>query len=79
MATALTTQPRFGEELGAMLHLALPIVAAQLAQVAMGATDTILLGSLGQDALAAGGLGANLYFSLMIIFQATLTSVGIAR
>ena len=66
-----------GHELGATIRLAAPLAAAQLAQMAMGVTDTVLLGSLGGDALAAGGLGAQLYFTLMIVVQGGLTSVGI--
>jgi len=69
--------PRFGQELGATLRLAAPLATAQLAQIAMGTTDTILLGSLGQDAIAAGGLGANLYFTLVVVVQGGLASVGI--
>ncbi len=60
-----------------MLRLAAPLALAQLAQVAMGATDTVMLGSLGSDALAAGGLGANLYFTLMIVVTGGLISVSI--
>lgn len=44
-------------------RLAAPLAISQLAQMAMAVTDTILLGSLGPDALAAGGLGANLFSS----------------
>src|SRR5581483_11364350 len=69
--------PRLSEELKATIHLAAPIAAAQLAQVAMGTTDTILLGSIGHEALAAGGLGANLFFTVSIVFQSVLVSVGI--
>ena len=69
--------PRLSEELKATLHLAAPIAAAQLAQVAMGTTDTILLGSIGHEALAAGGLGANLFFVISIVVQSVLASVGI--
>jgi MATE family multidrug resistance protein len=43
----------------------------------MGATDTVLLGTLGRDALAAGGLGANLFFTLMIVVTGGLISVSI--
>jgi MATE family multidrug resistance protein len=71
------SHPRFGQEVGATLRLAAPLAMAQLAQVAMGATDTILLGSLGRDALAAGGLGANLFFTLMIVVAGGLISVSI--
>jgi MATE family multidrug resistance protein len=59
------------------LRLAIPLAGAQLAQMAMAVTDTVLLGSLGGDALAAGGLGANLYFTTTILFQGVLTSVGV--
>ena len=69
--------PRFGQELGATLKLALPLAAAQLSQMAMGTTDTIFLGSLGRDALATGGLGAILFFSLMITIGGGLSAVGI--
>src|SRR5882762_5186258 len=69
--------PRFSHELRATLRLAAPLALAQLAQVAMGATDTVLLGTLGRDALAAGGLGANLYFTLMIVVSGGLISVSI--
>lgn len=59
------------------LRLAIPLAGAQLAQMAMAVTDTVLLGSLGGDALAAGGLGANLYFTTVILFQGVLSSVGV--
>jgi MATE family multidrug resistance protein len=65
------------EETGAVVRLAAPLALAQLAQVAMGATDTVLLGSLGRESLAAGGLGANLFFTLMIVVSGGLISVSI--
>ncbi len=71
------SHPRFGAEIGATIRLAAPLALAQLAQIAMGATDTVLLGSLGRDALAAGGLGANLFFTLMIVVAGGLISVSI--
>jgi MATE family multidrug resistance protein len=46
--------------------------------MAMGVTDTILLGSLGPDALAAGGLGANLFFVVVTLLQGVLTSVSVS-
>jgi MATE family multidrug resistance protein len=69
--------PRFTHEIAATIKLAAPLALAQLAQVAMGATDTVLLGTLGRDALAAGGLGANLFFTLMIVVAGGLISVSI--
>ena len=41
----------------------LPLVAANLAQMAMGLTDTIMVGALGAVPLAAVGLGSGLYFT----------------
>jgi len=75
--SASRSSPRFSKELGATVRLAAPLAAAQLAQVAMGTTDTVLLGTLGRDGLAAGGLGANLYFTLMIVVAGGLISVSI--
>jgi MATE family multidrug resistance protein len=49
-------------ELVALLTLSGPIVLTNLAQIAMGITDVIMLGRLGTQALAAGALGTNLYF-----------------
>lgn len=54
--------PAWRDELSALLVLAWPIVLTNLAQIAMGTTDVIMLGRLGPEALAAGALGTNLYF-----------------
>src|SRR6476620_5091353 len=59
-------------------RLAAPLAIAQLSQMAMGVTDTILLGSLGPDALAAGGLGANLFFGVVTLPQGVRTSVSVS-
>jgi MATE family multidrug resistance protein len=59
-------------------RLAAPLAIAQLSQMAMGVTDTILLGSLGPDSLAAGGLGANLFFVVVTLLQGVLTSVSVS-
>jgi len=50
----------------ATLLLGLPLVGAQLAQMLMGVTDTLMLGWLGTEALAASVLGTNILFVLMI-------------
>lgn len=65
------------EELRATFHLAAPLALAQLAQIGMGVTDTVMLGSVGRDAIAAGGLGANVFFTLSAILQGLVMSVGI--
>lgn len=73
-----STKPiKFTEELRATFHLAAPLALAQLAQIGMGVTDTVMLGSVGRDAIAAGGLGANVFFTLSAILQGLVMSVGI--
>lgn len=54
------------EEVRAMLALAWPMILTNLAQSAMTATDVMIIGRLGADALAAGALGSNLYFAPLI-------------
>lgn len=68
---------RFHGELGATLRMAAPLAAAQLAQMGMGLTDTVLLGALGRDALAAGGLGASIFFTATAVIQGGMASIGI--
>ena len=69
--TAIDTAPKAAgrsvfAEIGAMLALAWPMVLTNLGQTAMTATDVLMMGRLGPKALAAGALGANLYFAPMI-------------
>jgi multidrug resistance protein, MATE family len=59
-------QSRWGTEIRAMLALAWPMILTNLAQTAMTATDVMMMGRLGPDSLAAGALGANLFFAPMI-------------
>jgi len=63
-------------ELRATLGVALPLAGAQLAQIMMGFTSAAMMGRLGGDALAAGGLGAGLGFTVVLIFQGLLSAVG---
>jgi len=59
------------------MRLASPLAIAQLVQMAMGITDTVLLGSLGGDALAAGGLGTSLFITVSVVLQGVLTAVSV--
>lgn len=54
-------------EIRAMLALSWPMVLTNLAQVAMTATDVMMIGRLGANMLAAGALGSNLYFAPLIL------------
>lgn len=53
--------------LRAVVRLGLPLVGSHLAQVAIGATDTLMLGWYGVGALAAGSLAAAVFNLLMIV------------
>jgi multidrug resistance protein, MATE family len=59
-------EPWFAHELGATLSLAWPLVVANLSGTAMTVTDVMMLGRLSPQALAAGALGYNLYFPLLV-------------
>jgi len=61
-------------ETRAMIALAWPLVLTNLAQVAIGVTDTLMLGWLGPDTLAAGALGANLYWAVFVIGLGLVTA-----
>jgi MATE family multidrug resistance protein len=51
------------DEIRATLWLAWPMILTNVAQTAMTATDVMMMGRLGANTLAAGALGANLYFA----------------
>jgi MATE family multidrug resistance protein len=57
--------------------IAAPIAAAQLSQMAMALTDTVMLGRIGDQALAAGGLGANLFFTCLWAMQGVVSGVAV--
>jgi multidrug resistance protein, MATE family len=62
-------------EIRATLRLAAPLAGANVAQMAMGLTNAIVAGRLGGGALAAAGLGAGFYFTLVMICQGVLVAV----
>ncbi len=55
-----------GPEVRTMLRLALPVVVAQVGLMAMGVVDTLMVGRVSANALAAVALG-NLYFLVVIV------------
>jgi MATE family multidrug resistance protein len=57
-----------------MLQLSWPMILTNLGQTAMTATDVLMMGRLGPDALAAGSLGANLYFMPLIFGIGLMTA-----
>ncbi len=57
-----------------ILQLALPLIVAQLAQASMGFIDTILMGMLGVETLAGGGLGAGIFSFSFIVCTGVLVA-----
>ena len=64
------------QELYALLRLAGPLIAAQLAHVLMVFTDTVMMGLLGPAQLAAGALGAASYNLVSIFCVGVMAAVG---
>jgi MATE family multidrug resistance protein len=60
----------------ALAVLAAPIAVTQLAQVALTTTDTIMIGVLGAEALAGGGLAIVLFNQLRTMGVGLVTAVG---
>ena len=54
-------------EVAATLTLGWPLILTNLAQIAIGTTDTLMMGWLGPGELAAGALGTNLFFAFLIM------------
>jgi MATE family multidrug resistance protein len=59
-------------ELGPMLRLAFPVVTIQVGLMAMGVVDTIMVGHISPQALAAVALGNLYFFSLAVFGMGTL-------
>ncbi|WP_069789380.1 hypothetical protein A5482_011395 [Cyanobacterium sp. IPPAS B-1200] len=53
-------------EIRAFLKLAIPLASAQVAQLTTGFADTVMMGHLGNEILAAGALASITFFSIMI-------------
>lgn len=63
------------QEIRRCLDLAVPLALAQLAQMAAGFFDTVMMGRLGSDIIAAGGLGAVTFNLLMMVANGVLSAV----
>lgn len=61
-------------EATALVALALPMIAGNIAWSAIAATDLLLLGRLGAEAVAAGALGINLFHALLLFGMGLVTA-----
>ena len=62
-------------ELRSLVALSWPLALTNLTQIGMGTTDVMMMGRLGPDTLAAGALGTNLYFMVLIFGIGLLNAV----
>ena len=64
-------------EVKAFLGLAIPLATAQIAQFSVGFIDTIMMGHLSTQTLAAGGLASTTFHMLLTIISGFVMSVGV--
>jgi multidrug resistance protein, MATE family len=67
--------PSTQTEIKELLHLTIPLASAQVAQAATGFVDTVMMGWLGQQTLAAGGLATTTYTTLLVAATGVVFSV----
>ena len=65
--TAISHQPNLRTEVREFFKLAVPLASAQVAQSATGFADTVMMGRMGAETLAAGGLAAIIFMSIMTV------------
>ncbi len=65
-----------GQELRLFLSLAMPLAAAQVAQSATGFVDTLMMGWMGPEVLAAGGLSSITLMTILLIALGVVAGVG---
>ncbi len=75
MSETLPTRHRFRAGLRAMVRLALPVAAVQVGWMAMGVVDTIVVGHVSANAMAAVALGNLLFLAVAIFGMGVLTGL----
>jgi multidrug resistance protein, MATE family len=68
-------RPSVRHEIRAALRLTFPLAGAQVAQAATSFVDTVMMGWLGQDTLAAGGLSATSFITLLVTATGVITGI----
>lgn len=67
--------PRIRQETRTLIHLAFPMMIAQIAQVATGFVDTVMAGQVGTDDLAAVSLGASVFITVYVTLVGIVTAL----
>ena len=58
---------RFVDEFRPMLHIGLPVVAAELGWMAMSVVDTMMVGRLSAEAIGAVSIGTVLFYAVGVV------------
>jgi multidrug resistance protein, MATE family len=68
LMSAAASAPAYslGAEVRRMLHLAIPVVIAELGWMSMSVVDTIMVGSIGPAAIGATGVGGSAFYAFAI-------------
>jgi MATE family multidrug resistance protein len=74
MADKMTSGTPWRDEARALLSLSVPLIIGNLGWSGIAATDLLLLGQIGPDAVAAGSLGLNIYMALLIFGMGLTTA-----
>jgi len=72
---SLTSSQSLRTEFREFLRLAVPLASAQVAQSTTGFVDTVIMGRLGQETLAAGGLAAITFTALLNVASWVMSGV----
>src|SRR3569623_588748 len=68
------SSPGWGAEFGALFKLGWPLIVAQVAQISLFTTDTLMLGWLGPKYLAAAALAISLFGALQLYGMGTVNT-----
>ncbi|PAX55246.1 MATE family efflux transporter [Brunnivagina elsteri] len=71
----LSSKSNTQTEIKEILRLSIPLASAQIAQAATGFVDTVMMGWLGQETLAAGGLAATILTTLLVTATGVIFAV----
>ncbi|MDA1208360.1 MAG: MATE family efflux transporter, partial [Proteobacteria bacterium] len=74
-AKATQSMKIIGLEIKKLFQLALPLMGAQLAQMGMGVTDTIMAGQYSAVDLAGVALGSSVLWPVMLLFMGCIQAV----
>ncbi len=75
MITQELAKSKLGTESREFLKLAIPLASAQVAQAGIGFVDTIMMGHLGTESLAAGGLASTTFQLLLNVVSGIVMAV----